>query len=116
MSENSTPETSNSAPHLVHLIQCGRRACSHVLTEDEREWTAPEGALRRRTAICPQCGCDNFYTLNESGQSITFRDREKYRNGLNPADIEPSPRLGPKMKNRLLAVKARIIQQATVKE
>lgn len=95
---------------LVRLIQCGRRACSHILTEDEREWTRPLGELRRRTAICPQCGCDNFYTLNERGQSITFRELENYRNGLDPATIEPSPRMGSKMKSRLLAAKARILQ------
>ena len=96
-------------PRLVRLVQCARKSCGHVLLEDERGWTLPKGALFSRTAICPKCSNHSFYTLNEKGQQITMRDSEKYRHGIDPASIEPSPRMGLKMKRRILAAKRRAL-------
>lgn len=97
-------------PRLVRLIQCGRRSCGYVLTEDEREWSQDPEWEFRKTAICPKCGEDSFYTLNERGQKITFKERDKYRDGLDPTTIEPSPRMGLKMRRRILAAKRRAIE------
>lgn len=90
-------------PRLVRLIQCGRRSCGHVLTEDERPLRRDDD--RRSTCICPKCGEDSFYTLNEKGQSINQMSYE-----LDPSTIEPSPRMGPKMKARILDAKRRAMQ------
>ncbi len=100
---------------FVRLIQCGRRSCGYVLTEDEREWRQDPEWEARKTAICPKCGEDGFYTLNEKGQQITMRDSEKYRNGLNPATIEPSTRMGLKMRRIILAAKRRALCPANDK-
>ncbi len=113
--DNESPDSDSRVvavdhPRLVSLLQCGKQRCGHVLLEEERAWTAPKGSLNRRVAICPKCGHDSFYTLNEKGQQITTRDREQYRHGLDPTMIEPSPRMGLKMKRRILAVKRRALE------
>ena len=100
----------DSVHRLVRILQCGRQSCSHVLTEDERDWKSDPRWESSRTAICPECGCDSFYTLNEKGQQITTRDREKYREGIDPSTLEPSPRMGPKNRRMILAAKARILE------
>jgi len=100
----------DSVHSLVRLLQCGRQSCGYVLTEDEREWLQDPEWSARRTAHCPKCGEDGFYTLNEKGQKITARDREKYRDGLDPTLIEPSPRMGPKNRRMILAAKERILE------
>jgi hypothetical protein len=96
-------------PRLVRLVQCGRRACGYVLTEEERDWREDPEWEGRKTAVCPKCGEDSFYSLNELGQKLTMRDRDKYRDGIDPATIEPSPRMGEKMKRWILAAKSRAI-------
>lgn len=111
----SDPETKESQPQvgsgaLVRLIECGRRSCGYILTEDEREWSEDPEWEGRKTAICPKCGEDGFYTLNESGQRITMRDRDKYRDGIDPATIEPSPRMGLTRRRRIFAAKLRAIE------
>lgn len=93
---------------MIHLIECGRASCSHILTNDEQVWLPPDE--NRRTATCPKCGGDSFYTLNEIGQRIGFSQRDKYRNGIDPASILPSPRMGPKRKKALLRVKNQFTQ------
>jgi hypothetical protein len=104
-----TPLKADCNPRLVRLLQCGRKSCGYVLTDDEREWKSVEYGKR---AICSQCGCDSFYTLNEKGQQITTRDREKYRDGIDPTTIEPSPRMGPKMTKAIIRAKWHAINQA----
>ena len=105
-----SPAVSGSVQRLVRLIQCERRSCGHVLIEDERAWIPhPEwaGAMR---AVCPKCADYGFYTLNEKGQAIGIKDLDKYRNGIDPETIDPSPRMGLKMKRRILAAKRRAIE------
>ena len=96
-------------PRLVRILECGRQSCGYVLTEKERDWKSDPRWESHRTAICPECGCDSFYTLDEKGQRITTCDREKYREGIDPTTLEPSPRMGPKKRQRILAVKQRIL-------
>ncbi len=102
--------SSHREQRLVRLLQCGRRSCGYVLAEDEREWLQDPEWSARKTAHCPKCGEDGFYTLNEKGQQITTRDREKYRDGLDPTLIDPSPRMGPKNRQMILAAKQRILE------
>ncbi|MEO5715037.1 MAG: hypothetical protein ABIT37_16280 [Luteolibacter sp.] len=99
-------------PRLVRLVMCGRRSCSHVLIEEERDWREDPDWKGHRTAVCPKCGDDSFYHLNEAGQKINFSDREKYRNGIDPATIEPSPKMGLKMKRRILRAKRHALSLA----
>ncbi len=98
-------------PRLVRLLQCGRKSCGHVLTEAEREWVKSKDFEGARTAVCPECGNDDFYTLNAAGQSMTMRQmRESGEREIDPATIEPSPRMGPKMKARILDAKRRALE------
>ena len=89
-------------PQKVKLLKCGKKTCSHVLTEDEQVWIPSDMG---RSATCPKCGKDSFYSLNELGQEVTWNEREKYREGVNVDDIVPSERMGLKMKRRILRAK-----------
>ena len=100
------PADADSAPTLVRLIQCARRGCGHVLTEEERAW---KPTRRGRRASCPACGGDSFYTLKPNGQATVWGERDQYRDGIDPTLIEPAPRMGPKKKAALLAAKRRIL-------
>ncbi len=99
--------SSTHSPKLVRLIQCGRRSCSYVLTEDERLWE-PKSEIGQ-VAVCPICGDDSFYTLKANGQKVTFKEREEYRDGVNVDEIEATPRMGPKMRSYLRDAKARAL-------
>lgn len=90
----------------VILMQCGRRSCGHVLLDTEREWI-PNGI--GETACCPKCGEEGFYHLNELGQTLKMSQREQYRHGVDPHLINPSTRMGLKMRRRIFAVKARAL-------
>jgi len=102
-----------SNPILVRLIQCGRRSCSYVLTEDERDWEQHPKWDSGKVAVCPICGNDGFYTLKPNGQKMTMSERDQYRDGIDPATIEPSPRMGPKMKAYLRDAKRRALEILT---
>jgi hypothetical protein len=97
-------------PRLVHLLQCARAKCGHVLTKDEYDWK-PSGI--GKTAICPMCGCSEFYSLKANGQKMTMKDHDENRDGINPELIDPTPRMGPKLKASLLAAKRRILEVNT---
>lgn len=101
MSTNATP---------IVLLQCCKQRCGHVLLESEQEWvpTRIGGSLSTKTAICPKCSGNAFYTLNAQGQARKSRDRESPRQ-INAEDIAPSPRMGLKMKRRLYAAKNRAL-------
>lgn len=88
------------------LLQCGRRSCSHVLWESERDWS-PNGI--GKTAICPNCGETGFYTLNSAGQKLTMSQHRAGHDVFDPAIIEPSPRMGPKMRSAILDAKRRAL-------
>jgi len=92
----------------IELLQCSKQRCGHVHLIDERGGrpsTSFEGAT---TSICPKCGCDGFYTLTAQGRCRTTKDRDLPRE-INAEDIDPSPRMGLKMKRRLLAAKRRAL-------
>ena len=102
---------SDCQKRLVRLLQCGRKSCGHVLTESERDWVKSKDFEGARTAVCPECGNDDFYTLNAAGQAMTTRDmRDGADREIDPATIEPSPRMGPKMKARILDAKRRALE------
>jgi hypothetical protein len=94
--------------NLVKLIQCGRRSCSHVLLEDERAERPNDFGY---TLICPKCGNDDFYTLKENGRKTVWSERDLYRNGIDPNLIEPTTRMGPKMRAALLSAKERALKE-----
>ena len=94
-------------PILVHLMQCCRAKCGHILTKEEYAW---EPSAIGRRAICPRCGCDSFYALAPDGQILTMKQRDEFRDGIDPETIEPFKRLGPKKRQALLEAKRRILQ------
>lgn len=56
------------------------------------------------------CGCSEFYSLKANGQKMTMKDHNENRGGINPELIEPTPRMGPKLKAALLDAKRRILE------
>lgn len=99
--------TETEKPKLVTLVQCSKSRCGHVLTEDEYVWKSnAKFGLPSATGTCPKCGGDSFYTLNTQGQHRKMSDSDKPRE-INPEDINPSPRMGLKMRRRILAAKRR---------
>lgn len=109
MQNQTHTEATLSQPRLVRLIRCGRKSCGHVLTEEERGWRQDPKWAAFRTAICPECGGDSFFTLNAAGQAMTARGMRDGPRDIDPAAIEPSPRLGPQMKARVLDAKRRAL-------
>lgn len=109
---NKDPENPPAPEQLkVRLLECSRRSCSYILSEEERLWVPNERwkGMGGKSATCPKCGGDSFFTLNEVGQRITSKDREKYRDGLVLAEIQPSPKMGSKRRHMLLAAKDRAL-------
>lgn len=110
----STPEhqpaTAEQKPPTVILLQCAKSRCGHVLTEDEYVWKSDRsfGLADSKTAHCPRCDGVAFYTLNALGQIRKSRDESPRE--IDPTTIEPSPRMGLKMKRRILAAKRRAIE------
>ncbi len=98
---------------LVTLLQCGKSRCGHVLTEAEYDWKPDleRDSFLGKTAYCPKCGGDSFYTLNAQGQARRMSDPGPRE--IDPETIEPSPRMGLKMRRRLLAAKRRAIARNT---
>lgn len=109
----NTTETTTAAPmgvivHPIHLMQCAKQRCGHVLLETEQELIPCPERSNVRFHVCPKCGGDAFYTLNEQGRCRTTKDRDKPREIL-AEDISPSPRMGLKMRRRLFAAKNRAL-------
>lgn len=104
-----TPISTTTA--LVHLLQCAKQRCGHVLPDNERDWNPSpdwEGSLK---AVCPKCGGEGFFTLNAKGQCRMQRDTSPRE--INPHAIEPSPRMGLKRRRRIIAAKRRILESLT---
>lgn len=97
-----------SSQRLVRLIQCGRASCGYVLTEDEQKWVPHPEFENSTTGTCPKCGKDSFYHLNAQGQKRRMSEPLPWE--IDPNDIEPSPKMGLKMKRRILAAKRRAIE------
>lgn len=91
----------------IHLMQCSKQRCGHVLLDTERVWVPKDKWIDvgGTVAICPKCGGDSFYTLNEKGQ--TRKGGDTSTREIDHDSIAPSPRMGLKMKRRLLAAKRR---------
>lgn len=62
-----------------------------------------------KVATCPKCAGEEFYTLNAQGQARRMGDDSPRE--IDPRDIQPSPRMGLKMKRRLLAAKRRLCEE-----
>lgn len=108
-----SPPTPAKTP--VHLIQCSRQRCGHVLLESEQEQIPHPDFKNATVSVCPKCGCDSFYTLTAQGRCRTTKDRDLPRE-INAEDINPSPRMGLKMKRRLLDAKRRALRITTSNE
>lgn len=93
---------------LVRLTQCSKASCGHVMTESEHVWVPDPRWKGSRTGTCPKCGNNSFYSLNALGQKRSISDTGPRE--IAPEDIEPSPRMGLKMKRRILAAKRRAIE------
>lgn len=104
MNTPAAPQTGT----VITLLQCSKQRCGHVLLESEREWIPVSWDERTKSAVCPKCYGDTFYTLNAQGQCRTGKDRDKPREIL-AEDINPSPRMGLKMRRRLFAAKNRAL-------
>lgn len=105
----TTQEPSENMPRLVELLQCAKQRCGHVLTYDEHVWVQTDGYEHNcKTGTCPKCGNDSFYHLNAMGKIRLSSDESPRK--INPNDISPSPRMGLKMKRRILAAKRRALQ------
>lgn len=95
---------------IIRLVKCGKRSCGYVLAESERQWIDHPELESATMAVCPLCRCSSFYALRNDGKEITVRDsRAGITNEFEAATIEPSARLGAKMKRLLLAAKARAL-------
>lgn len=101
---NTTPPTTGT---IIHLMQCAKQRCGHVLLESEREWIPVSRDEQTKSAVCPKCSGDSFYTLNTQGQRRMRRDEGPRE--ILAEDINPSPRMGLKMRRRLFAAKNRAL-------
>ncbi len=69
-----------------------------------------------RLWIPSDCGNDEFFQLKENGQEQSMRDREAYRDGVDPTKIDASARMGTKKKLALMAVRRRALIHLGIKE
>lgn len=102
---NTTTKTPTGT--IVRLMQCAKQRCGHVLLDDEREWIPVSRDGRTKSAVCPKCHGNAFYTLNAQGQARTRRGEGPQE--IIAEDIQPSSRMGLKMKRRLYAAKNRAL-------
>jgi len=97
--------TPDSVGRVVRLLKCGKQRCSHVFTDDEYvDIPHPEWA-NSSIRTCPKCGNDSVWMLDKNGRVVDLGRSD----GIDPGDIEPSPRMGLKMKRRILAAKRRAL-------
>lgn len=87
----------------IILNECAARRCGHIYFGGETE-CLPEDD-RTLPGACPRCGEPDYYPLNPLGQRRKSSDTTAYTMGV--ADINPSPRMGPKRRCRILAAKRR---------
>ena len=92
----------------IELLQCSKQRCGHVLLKTEQAQVRDTERSYVTRHLCPKCGGDSFYTLTAQGRCRTTKDRDLPRE-INAEDIDPSPRMGLKMKRRLLAAKRRAL-------
>ena len=91
---------------LVKLVECARRGCGHILTEEEYEWRP--GSFGK-TAVCPLCFGETFYRLKANGRRMTPDDTRHGPEKFDPATIAPCSKLGLKKQMGLLDVKRRVL-------
>lgn len=88
----------------IQLLKCTRQKCSHVFTSEEFKKVPWPGQSCGKLMVCPQCENDSTYTLGSDGIAADPETR------INAHDIEPSNRLGLKMRRRVFAAKRRAIK------
>jgi hypothetical protein len=108
LTQNTAMDAIPEPTKLIHLMQCAKQCCGHVLIESEREWVPSRCWKGANDAVCPKCGGASFFTLNAQGQCRMQRDTGPRE--IDPNDISPSLRMGLKMKRRLFAAKKRALQ------
>jgi hypothetical protein len=106
---NDTTAPTVEQQHMVHLLQCAKQRCGHVLLDHERGNMPSRWWAGSTVYVCPKCGNESFYTLNAQGRCRTTKDRDLPRE-INAHDIEPSPRMGLKIRRRILAAKRRALE------
>lgn len=87
----------------IQLLKCARNGCSHVFTDDEYKEVPFSGTLSGADLVCPRCENDSTYTLDHNG-ILTNPGAT-----IDAHDIEPSRRLGLKMRRRVLAARRRAV-------
>jgi len=102
----STP-TNPASGTIITLLQCSKQRCGHVLLESEQEKVPHPDFTNAKLHVCPKCHGDSFYTLNAQGQARRMSDT--WPRGIIAEDINPSPRMGLKMRRRLFAAKNRAL-------
>jgi hypothetical protein len=103
--------TETTESKRVELLQCGKSTCGHVLVEDEQVWVPSRLCWAgSTTGTCPKCGNDSFYHLDANGRKMTSTQIFEGRGHIDPNTIQPSPRMGLKMKRRILAAKRRALE------
>lgn len=88
----------------VQLLKCARQACSHVFTDKEYKKIPHKWAFGGEMMVCPRCENDSMFTLWHDGTICN----PCYH--VNAYDIEPSIRLGIKMRQEMLAAKRRALK------
>ena len=92
----------------IRLLECARVRCGHICLKSEQS-SRPSALWAGSTVdICPKCGNETFYILHANGRCHTMKDRDLPLD-INPADIEPSPKIGLKRRRRILAAKTRAL-------
>lgn len=96
-------ENKKGSGRQVQLLKCAKQVCSHVFTDEEYKKIPWKGVSGGEHMVCPKCENDSTFTLWHDGTIC----RPGYR--INAHDIEPSPRLGIRMRKRILAAKQRAV-------
>jgi len=101
-----------SNKEMVILVECCKKSCGHILTEDEYAWMPDPRWKDSRTAECPMCGGESFYTLKENGQHRMSRDTAPRE--IHVMKIEPSTKMGPKRWAKILMAKKRAMDRIEI--
>lgn len=96
----------------ITLVQCCKGRCGYVLLESEYIWFSEAMSRFSKTAHCPKCQGLEFYTLNSKGQARKQSDIGP--RDIDPTTINPSSRMGLKMRRRILAAKKRALDYLAI--
>ena len=96
---------------MIELLQCAKSSCGHVMLKYEQDCIPHPDWECAILCVCPKCGKESFYTLNAQGQKRKQSDPSPRE--FDPNEINPSPKMGLKMRRRILAAKRRAIAAIT---